>query len=192
MFGILEEAEAQAQFGGDAFVEFRQPRAVGEVDDGGVEGHVGAADAEPVALVAIGAPGLDRLAHHTQRRVLRPGLTQSAAFQHAPHAIDVDDRGHGGHGDEDAAIGLVAQQAVLGEQAEGLAQRVARDIETVAEGSLRQALAGGKLARDQQRANAPRQSVRKRKAFCLIRHSSLPVPCCSCLSMIARRVDGEL
>ncbi|MNU86593.1 hypothetical protein D3C71_763600 [compost metagenome] len=98
--------------------------------------HVGAAHAQPVGLVTLDLGIFDRCPHHFDRGVLVPGLAQRATFHHAPHPIDIDDRRHGGNGDKHAAIGLVAQQAVLGQQPESFAQRIAGDVETFTEGCL--------------------------------------------------------
>ncbi|MPN11850.1 hypothetical protein SDC9_159158 [bioreactor metagenome] len=89
------------------------------------------------------------LAHPRQRRVHGIGLCQCLALDHAPHAIDVDDGRHAGHGHRYALVGLVYQQTFLGQHAEHLAQGVARNIQRFAECCFGQSLARAQHALDQ-------------------------------------------
>ncbi|MNV71794.1 hypothetical protein D3C71_1648330 [compost metagenome] len=65
------------------------------------------------------------LAHALFRRVVGVGLRQRLAFDHAAHAVDVDDGRDAGYGDEHAAVGRVLEQAFLGQGAKHLTQGVA-------------------------------------------------------------------
>ncbi len=69
-------------------------------------------------------------------------------FDETAHAIDVDDGRMVGHGHEDAPVRLVRQEPVLGEEAERLAQRVARHGEIGGQSGFGQSLSGQEFARD--------------------------------------------
>ncbi|MNV57981.1 hypothetical protein D3C71_1503380 [compost metagenome] len=118
-----------------------------------MEGHVGGAHARPVLAVAAGDGVVHGLAHALVRRVVRVRLRQRLAFDHAPHAVEVDDGGHAGHRHRDAAVGRVGQQTFLGQVAERFAQRIARYIEALRQRRFGQALAGREFAVDQPAAD---------------------------------------
>ncbi|MOA01373.1 hypothetical protein D3C78_1207790 [compost metagenome] len=76
------------------------------------------------------------------------GLGQGLALDHAAHAVDVDDGRHAGRGHEHAAVGRVLEQAFLGQRAKHFAQRIARDVQGVAQRRFGQFLPGHELSLD--------------------------------------------
>lgn len=151
--GVVEQAKRQPQLGQDVRKHHVQPFAVGQFDDGHVEFHVGRAHALPVGGVAAFQRHLHRITHVFFGRVARVGLRQRLAFDQAAHAVNVNDGGDAGDGHRHAAVGRMAHQPFFGEDAKDLAQGVARDLQALAQGRLRQALAGRELAFDDLLAN---------------------------------------
>ena len=90
-----------------------QPLAVGKVDDGRVKDHVLAADGDPILGGACRSCPPDSRTHARYCRMIRVGLGERLAFDHAAYPVDIDDRSHTGRGDKDAAIGFVPEQAFL-------------------------------------------------------------------------------
>ena len=140
--GVVEQAKCQAQFGQQMGEHGVQPLAVGQLHDGHVELHVGGAHALPVGVVAACLPGLYGAAHVLDGGVAGVGLGHRLTLYESAHPVDVNDGGDAGHGDRHAPVGLMAQQTLFGQQPEYFAQRVARDLQVLAECGLRQPLAG--------------------------------------------------
>lgn len=150
---VIEQPKSQPQLSRHLPIENFQPGAVGQFDDGGVEHHVGGADGDPVFVGAGVDAGFDGFAHVQGAGVFGVALGEGFAFDEAAYAVDVDDRGHVGFGHGDAAVGFVFEQAFAGEDAEGFAQGVARDVEAVGQGGFGQALAWNEFALDQHSAD---------------------------------------
>ncbi|SPK74825.1 protein of unknown function (plasmid) [Cupriavidus taiwanensis] len=145
-FRVVQHAERQAQLREQVGEHHVQALAVGQLHDRHVEFHVGGAGALPVAVVAAAQAGLHRLAQMLAGRMAGVGLGDGLAFDQPAHAIDVDDRRNARNRHRHTAVGLVLEQAFLGQHAEGLAQRVAGYLQAFAQRRFRQALPRLELA----------------------------------------------
>ena len=131
---VVQQPKCQAQLGQQVREHHIQSLAVGQLDDGHVEFHVGRAHALPVARVTVAQGHFHRLAQVLLGRVAGVGLGQGLAFDQPAHAVDIDDRRDAGNGHKHTPVGLVLEQPFLRQQAKHLAQRVARNLQAFTQG----------------------------------------------------------
>jgi hypothetical protein len=129
--------EGQPQLGEQAAHHRVESLAAGQCRDGGVETYVGCAHRGPVAAAGCRATGGHRGAHVVDRAA-QAGPLEGAALDDPSGAIDVGDVGGGQSAYEDTAVWHVHQEPLGDQHLEGLAQRVARDLEQLGELLLRQ------------------------------------------------------
>jgi hypothetical protein len=126
LLGARHGGERQPHLGEQPSRHLVEATAAGEAHEVGVEAHVGRADRPPVA---VGDGPLGRRDVVVQRLQLagteRRQRAHHRALDRAPQAVEVDEVVLVEHPDEDPAVQLVHEQALVGQQAEGLPQGVA-------------------------------------------------------------------
>ncbi len=125
-----------------------------------MEEHVGGADVLPAQLGRRPLGAVDRVAECGERPAGGSGpLADRGALDEAAQAVQVDHVIGGEPADENAAVELVDQQSLVGQQAERLPQGVARDAEGRTDRLLRQAGAGLEHALDDALAQDGRHAL---------------------------------
>ena len=154
--GGVHHVEDQAQLGQEVSHRLGDARALCQRRDGLVEVHVGRADLDPPVARRGRLALLDGLADRDEQLgplagggARPPALgraTDRPALEDAAQLVEVSYVVHGQLAHEDAAVELVEQQALVAEQAERLAQGVARDPERRSDVLLGQPGARGEVA----------------------------------------------
>ncbi len=135
--------EREPQLGEQAGRDLVEPAAARERHEVGVEAHVRRADGDPVAAGGRGLAARDVVVQRAQPVGLEVAQrADDVALDGAAQPVEVDQVGLVELGDEDAAVQVVHEQALVGEQPERLAQGVARDAQRADEQLLRQPGAG--------------------------------------------------
>ena len=142
-----DDVEEQAELGQQPAGDVVEPGAVGEADEVAVEAHVRSTDRGPATGQRGGLGGLDVVLHRLEPARGQLGIAVDETADHidledAAEPVEVDHIVLVQLGHEDAAVQLVDQQAFVGEQPEGLAQRVPADLEDLGELDLGQLGAG--------------------------------------------------
>jgi len=97
---------------------------------------IGATDLQPFATFTMLNGSIDGGTHLGNAGVTVMRIGECRTLDQTTNLENIHDRRDARRGDEDAAIGLMAQHALFRQQPENLAQRVARDLQLLAKSRL--------------------------------------------------------